>query len=77
MSRIARSALEVKILTELSYSKTGLALGELRAKFGGEVLTHTLDHLVDRGQVIEYDGLVYGIADLGRSRLAPPVCVVS
>lgn len=77
VDRIKRINLEVEILKAISSSASGLSLGELQARFKGEPVTHTIEHLADRFQVERFPGYVFGITDKGRSRLTPkaPVCL--
>jgi hypothetical protein len=69
--RVKRLDLELRLLATLSMRPAGAPLGELREAFPGSPVTHTLDHLVDRGQVRRFEGVVYGIEEKGRSRLSP------
>lgn len=75
---VRRVIAECEILRALAESPCGLSLGQLR-----EVVQDNLEHLlallIARHQVQRFDGVIFGITDLGRSRLTPtpPVCVIS
>lgn len=78
LTRMARAAFETRVLRELSEAPNGLLRRELLARFPVELAAQVesvVDHLVDSDQVSRYPGLVFHIAERGRSRIGPPVCV--
>lgn len=72
LSSIARRVLEHKILRFLvSAPPEGYCLDDIRKEFKAEPVTHTLEHLADRGEVRRCEGLVYAIEERGRWRVQP------
>lgn len=74
LQRMARVGLEVRILEALAQSPAGLGYGEIESRFRGPA-RRVLDGLVENFQVDRYEGAVFAITQLGRTRIAPPVCV--
>lgn len=74
---LALGEFERKLLEKLSASPEGLSRGQLGELFPEGDVVQVAEDLVANFQAQRFEGVIYAITELGRSRLSPkaPECV--